>query len=66
MAGWNGVADCEVLVIEPFQLLSYRWCASGDQEQSGFRTEDEAGYRAMGGGWPRILGRLQDVAAGMD
>ena len=32
-------------------------------EQSGFRPQDEAGYRGMGGGWPRILGRLEDVAA---
>jgi hypothetical protein len=32
-------------------------------EQSGFRPQDEAGYRGMGSGWPRILGRLEDVAA---
>jgi uncharacterized protein YndB with AHSA1/START domain len=32
-------------------------------EQSGFRPQDEGGYRGMGGGWPRILGRLEDVAA---
>jgi uncharacterized protein YndB with AHSA1/START domain len=33
-------------------------------EHSGFRPEDEAGYRGMGGGWPRILERLERVAAG--
>ena len=32
-------------------------------EQSGFRPQDEAGYRGMGGGWPRILGRLEEIAA---
>ena len=32
-------------------------------EQSGFGPQDEAGYRGMGSGWPRILGRLEDVAA---
>jgi uncharacterized protein YndB with AHSA1/START domain len=32
-------------------------------EQSGFRPRDEAGYRGMGSGWPRILGRLDDIAA---
>jgi uncharacterized protein YndB with AHSA1/START domain len=32
-------------------------------QQSGFRPQDEAGYRGMGSGWPRILGRLEDVAA---
>jgi uncharacterized protein YndB with AHSA1/START domain len=31
-------------------------------EQSGFRPEDEAGYRGMGGGWPRILEGLERVA----
>jgi uncharacterized protein YndB with AHSA1/START domain len=30
-------------------------------EQSGFRPQDESGYRGMGAGWPRILGRLEDI-----
>jgi uncharacterized protein YndB with AHSA1/START domain len=32
-------------------------------EQSGFRPQDEGGYRGMGSGWPGILGRLENVAA---
>jgi uncharacterized protein YndB with AHSA1/START domain len=35
-------------------------------EQSGFRPEDEGGYRAMGGGWPRIVERLEVVAGGSE
>jgi uncharacterized protein YndB with AHSA1/START domain len=31
-------------------------------EQSGFRPEDEAGYRGMGSGWPRILEGLERIA----
>lgn len=31
-------------------------------EQSGFRPQDEPGYRGMGSGWPGILGRLEQVA----
>jgi uncharacterized protein YndB with AHSA1/START domain len=31
-------------------------------EQSGFRPQDEGGYRGMGGGWPRILAGLERVA----
>lgn len=31
-------------------------------EQSGFRAEDEAGYRGMSGGWPHILAGLERVA----
>lgn len=30
-------------------------------EQSGFRPEDEAGFKGMGGGWPRILEQLQRI-----
>lgn len=33
-------------------------------EQSGFRPQDEPGYKGMGSGWPRILERLEQVAAG--
>jgi uncharacterized protein YndB with AHSA1/START domain len=32
-------------------------------EQSGFRPEDEAGYRGMSGGWPHILAGLERMAA---
>ena len=35
-------------------------------EQSGFRPEDEAGYRGMSGGWPHIVAGLERVAAGLD
>lgn len=31
-------------------------------EQAGFRPEDEAGFQAMGGGWPRIVERLGEAA----
>ena len=31
MPHWDGVVDCEVLVLEPHQRLSYRWDASGLQ-----------------------------------
>jgi uncharacterized protein YndB with AHSA1/START domain len=34
-------------------------------EQSGFRPEDEHGYQAMSGGWPRILEGLERVAGGL-
>ena len=32
-------------------------------EHSGFRPQDEGGYKGMGGGWPRIVERLGQVAA---
>ncbi len=28
-------------------------------KQSGFKPADEGGFKAMGGGWPRILGALE-------
>lgn len=86
MYGWNGVTDCEVLEIVPYERLRYSWDASGDQaedglktivtwtlqatrkgtlvsmEQSGFRPQDQGGYVAMGGGWPRIVAKLEEIA----
>jgi len=38
MPQWNGVTDCEVLVVEPHKRLSYRWSASGEQAETGPRT----------------------------
>jgi uncharacterized protein YndB with AHSA1/START domain len=35
---WNGVVDCEVLVVEPCARLSYSWNASGDEAMGGLRT----------------------------
>ena len=89
MPHWNGVVDCEVLVVEPRERLSYSWNASGDEaagglktvvtwtltpttggtqvrmEQSGFRTEDEAGYKGAGYGWQRFFAGLERVLAGL-
>jgi uncharacterized protein YndB with AHSA1/START domain len=31
-------------------------------EHSGFRPQDESGFVGMGGGWPRIVARLEQVA----
>lgn len=88
LPGWSGVTNCVVLAIEPMRRLVYSWGDGTESdsglrtlvtwtltpegagsrvrmEQSGFRPQDEAGYRGMGGGWPRILERLQEVAAGL-
>jgi uncharacterized protein YndB with AHSA1/START domain len=35
---WNGVTDCEVLIVEPFTRLSYTWNASGDEAATGLGT----------------------------
>lgn len=32
-------------------------------EQSGFRPQDEGGFQAMGGGWPRIVAKLEEITA---
>jgi uncharacterized protein YndB with AHSA1/START domain len=32
MPHWNGVVDCEVLVVEPHQRLSYSWNAAGGKK----------------------------------
>src|SRR5215813_15554310 len=38
MPHWNGVVDCEVLVVEPNQRLSYSWNASGEEAADGLKT----------------------------
>jgi uncharacterized protein YndB with AHSA1/START domain len=38
MPHWNGVVDCEVLVVEPNQRLSYSWNASGEEAATGIKT----------------------------
>ena len=38
MAHWNGVVDCQVLVVEPPVRLSYSWNASGDEAAGGLKT----------------------------
>jgi uncharacterized protein YndB with AHSA1/START domain len=37
-AHWNGVTDCEVLVVEPCRRLSYSWNSSGDEAAAGLKT----------------------------
>lgn len=35
---WNGVTDCEVLVVEPHKRLAYSWNASGEEAATGIKT----------------------------
>jgi uncharacterized protein YndB with AHSA1/START domain len=37
-AHWNGVTDCQVLVVEPCKRLSYSWNSSGDEAAAGLKT----------------------------
>ena len=38
MPHWNGVTDCEVLVVEPHARLSYSWNASGEEAANGLKS----------------------------
>ena len=38
MPKWNGVTDCEVLIVEPNKRLSYSWNASGAEAVNGLKT----------------------------
>lgn len=35
---WNGVTDCEVVLVEPPTRLAYTWSASGEQAATGPKT----------------------------
>jgi hypothetical protein len=47
MPQWNGVTDCEVLVVEPNKRLSYGWSASGEEASSPAMTLDECQRGAL-------------------
>jgi uncharacterized protein YndB with AHSA1/START domain len=38
--GWNGIIDCEVLLVEPHERLAYTWNVLGEQAQAtnGLKT----------------------------
>ena len=38
MPQWNGVTDCEVLVVEPWRRLAYSWADSGAEAAGGMKT----------------------------
>jgi uncharacterized protein YndB with AHSA1/START domain len=38
MYGWNGVTNCEVLLVERYRKLAYSWNASGEQAAKGLAT----------------------------
>lgn len=50
MAGWNGVADCEVLLVEPPHRLVWRQCASGEQAAGGLKSTVTWTLTAVDGG----------------
>jgi uncharacterized protein YndB with AHSA1/START domain len=50
MPGWNGVTDCEVLIVEPNKRLSYSWNASGDEAANGLKTVVTWTLRPVKGG----------------
>lgn len=35
MPNWNGIVDCEVLAVEPFERLSYSWGVGGGKAAGG-------------------------------
>jgi uncharacterized protein YndB with AHSA1/START domain len=35
MPHWNGVVDCQTLIVEPNRRLSYSWNASGEEAAAG-------------------------------
>jgi uncharacterized protein YndB with AHSA1/START domain len=47
---WNGVTDCEVLVVEPPLRLVYSWNASGDEAKDGLKSTVTWTLTPTGGG----------------
>jgi len=58
-------SDSGLTTVVTWTLTERRGGTLVRMEQSGFRPQDEYGYRRMGGGWPGVLERLEQVAAGV-
>lgn len=75
VAHWDGIVNCEVLVLEPLKTLSYSWMhwtvtftliPAEDGvllrvEQAGFGAEDKQAYGGAQYGWKNFLGNLERV-----
>lgn len=62
MPQWNGVVDCEVLVLEPHTRLSYAWNV-GDDPATGFKTVVTWTLTPTSGG---VLVRMEQSGFGPD
>ncbi len=63
---WNASGDQAPDGLKTIVTWTLTPCEGGTRvrmEQSGFSPQDEAGYRGMGAGWPRILARLEEVSS---
>jgi len=69
---WNGIVDCEVVLVDPIERLSYNWGTGGPDsglqwvrmEQSGFGPDQMAAYNGANYGWHKMLGGLERVLEG--
>jgi len=62
MPHWNGIVDCQVLVIEPNQRLSYSWNASGEEAKGGLKTIVTWTLTPTKGG---VLVRIEQLASSL-
>jgi uncharacterized protein YndB with AHSA1/START domain len=61
---WNASGEQAVdglKTVVTWTLTRFEGGTSVRMEQSGFRPEDEGGYRAMRGGWPSMLEKMEEV-----
>ena len=62
MPHWNGVVDCQVLVVEPYQRLSYSWNASGEEATGGLKSVVTWTLTPTKGG---VLVRIEQLASSL-
>ena len=64
---WNGVIDCEVLVVEPYQRLSYSWNPPGEEAAGGLKTacvmNDQTRPRSLPERWESM--RIQVIVCAL-
>jgi uncharacterized protein YndB with AHSA1/START domain len=59
-------SDSGLITLVTWTLIAQSGGTLVRMEQSGFRPQDEGAHKRMGGGWPRVLERLEQAAAKID
>jgi uncharacterized protein YndB with AHSA1/START domain len=75
---WDGVIHCQVLEVIPYERLVYEWRGGDDANvgygsrldtlvHSGFVTpRNDSALENMSKGWPKVIGRIDDIAREFD
>jgi uncharacterized protein YndB with AHSA1/START domain len=59
-------SDSGLITLVTWTLIAQSGGTLVRMEQSGFRPQEEGAHKRLGGGWPRVLERLEQAAGKID